>query len=243
MSSKENMMKNKRKFDEFYSDIEDKIISFNKLNKDNYLVYENQMFCPDCRKAKLSYVFNTKTPHLKSKSGGKNPPHQESCPYGYKPASNNSVRNHIDALNNTQIEHKLASMMRYLLTDKSIRQTFLSDDTGQNNPMLIEAVAGATRTYNTMRRKSLGAYFTEEDKGEIYVFYGKGNLKLNDKGNYAFLKIVIGGKTISVHRPKNLIPNDIEENAEYYIVCIGYLKDSLFKIELLKSNCLKYQRV
>ncbi|WP_304408196.1 hypothetical protein, partial [Helicobacter japonicus] len=106
----------------------------------------------------------------------------------------------------------------------------------------IHNATEATRTYNTLRRKSLGVYFTEEDKGKIYVFYGKGKLNLVPKKDYAFLEISAGNNKFSVYRSKSLIPNDIEENTEYYIVCIGYLKD-IFKIELLKSNCLKYQKV
>lgn len=77
---------------------------------------------------------------------------------------------------------------------------------------------------------------------KIYVFYGKAKLDIFNKATYAFIKI-LNGKTISIYRSKSLIPNDIDKEREYYIVCIGYLAENLFKIKLLKPNCLKYQRV
>ncbi|ELK0695919.1 hypothetical protein QJF06_001557 [Campylobacter upsaliensis] len=58
---------NKLKYDEFYYSAENKVLPFNALNKGNYKTYEHQMFCPDCQEAKLHYVYNTKTPHLKQK--------------------------------------------------------------------------------------------------------------------------------------------------------------------------------
>ncbi len=76
---------------------------------------------------------------------------------------------------------------------------------------------------------------------KIYVFYGKAKLDIFNKATYAFIKI-LNGKTISIYRSKSLIPNDIDKEREYYIVCIGYLKD-LSKIELVKPNCLKYQKI
>ncbi|WP_304407900.1 hypothetical protein [Helicobacter japonicus] len=233
-------MENKRKYDEFYYSADSSIVSFNKLNEENCYSYEHKIFCPDCRKAALSYVRNITTPHLKQKPST---PHQENCPYRYKAASNKMTESYIETLNDTQIKRKLDSMLRYLCTDKSIRQTYLSGNTMQDNPMLIHNATEATRTYNTLRRKSLGVYFTEEDKGKIYVFYGKAKLNLVPKKDYAFLKLSVGKKEISIYHSKSFIPNDIDENARYYIVCIGCLKDTLFKIELLKPNCLKYQKV
>lgn len=75
---------------------------------------------------------------------------------------------------------------------------------------------------------------------KIYVFYGKAKLDIFNKATYAFIKI-LNGKTISIYLP--FVPNDIDKEREYYIVCIGYLAENLFKIKLLKPNCLKYQKV
>ncbi|ELU9597743.1 hypothetical protein R0U48_001725 [Campylobacter upsaliensis] len=198
---------NKLKYDEFYYSAENKVLPFNALNKGNYKTYEHQMFCPDCQEAKLHYVYNTKTPHLKQKPKAS---HKNHCPYQYIGASKESIKRHFDTL--TDEGYKLDSMIRYLCTDKNTRE----------------------------------AYLTDEDMGEIYVFYGKVKLELDivnkdDKTTYAFIKILIGKKAISIYLP--FVPNDIDKEREYYIVCIGYLAENLFKIKLLKPNCLKYQRV
>ncbi|EGK8035889.1 hypothetical protein IO355_001616 [Campylobacter upsaliensis] len=200
---------NKLKYDEFYYSAENKVLPFNALNKSNYKTYEHQMFCPDCQEAKLHYVYNTKTPHLKQKPRAS---HKNHCPYQYIGASKESIKRHFDTLTDEQIGYKLDSMIRYLCTDKNTRE----------------------------------AYLTDEDMGEIYVFYGKVKLELDivnkdDKATYAFIKILIGKKAISIYLP--FVPNDIDKEREYYIVCIGYLAENLFKIKLLKPNCLKYQKV
>ncbi|MBJ6707596.1 hypothetical protein JE036_07215 [Campylobacter upsaliensis] len=234
---------NKLKYDEFYYSAENKVLPFNALNKSNYKTYEHQMFCPDCQEAKLHYVYNTKTPHLKQKP---NASHKNHCPYQYIGASKESIKRHFDTLTDEQIGYKLDSMIRYLCTDKNTREAYLTDEPTRHTPMLIENIEKATRTYTALKRKSLGAYFTDEDMGEIYVFYGKVKLELDivnkdDKTTYAFIKILIGKKAISIYLP--FVPNDIDKEREYYIVCIGYLAENLFKIKLLKPNCLKYQRV
>lgn len=229
---------NKLKYDEFYCSAENKVLPFHTLNKGNYKTYEHQMFCPDCQKAELLYVYNTKTPHLKQKPRAS---HKNHCPYQYVRASRESIKRHFDTLTDEQIGYKLDSMIRYLCTDKNTRQAYLIDEPTRHTPMLIENIEKATRTYTAIKRKSLGAHFTDEDMGKIYVFYGKAKLDIFNKTTYAFIKI-LNGKTISIYRSKSLIPNDIDKEREYYIVCIGYLKD-LSKIELLKPNCLKYQKV
>lgn len=236
-------MEGKRKYDEFYYSVENKILSFDKLSKDNYLLYEDKMFCPDCHEAELSYVYNVKTPHLRHKPSSS---HSKHCPYGHEVASTKSVKKAFEMLGDKQIDYKLDSMIRYLCVEKIVKQTHLIDEPEQHNPMLVENVKEQTKTYSMLRRKRLGAYFTNEDKHEIYVFYAKAKLKLDKKGNFAFIKIQIGKKQISIYRPKSLIPNDIDEQAQYCIVCIGSLEDMdppYFKIKLLQQNCLKYQKI
>ncbi|EPO0093902.1 hypothetical protein ACT5EH_000145 [Campylobacter upsaliensis] len=154
---------NKLKYDEFYYSAENKVLPFNALNKSNYKTYEHQMFCPDCQEAKLHYVYNTKTPHLKQKP---NASHKNHCPYQYIGASRESIKRHFDTLTDEQIGYKLDSMIRYLCTDKNTREAYLTDEPTRHTPMLIENIEKATRTYTALKRKSLGAYFTDEDMGK-----------------------------------------------------------------------------
>lgn len=121
---------NKLKYDEFYYSAENKVLPFNALNKGNYKTYEHQMFCPDCQEAKLHYVYNTKTPHLKQKPKAS---HKNHCPYQYIGASKESIKRHFDTLTDEQIGYKLDSMIRYLCTDKNTREAYLTDeDMGEN---------------------------------------------------------------------------------------------------------------
>ncbi|EAK1781751.1 hypothetical protein ACULYO_001816 [Campylobacter upsaliensis] len=121
---------NKLKYDEFYYSAENKVLPFNALNKSNYKTYEHQMFCPDCQEAKLHYVYNTKTPHLKQKPKAS---HKNHCPYQYIGASKESIKRHFDTLTDEQIGYKLDSMIRYLCADKNTREAYLTDeDMGKN---------------------------------------------------------------------------------------------------------------
>ena len=55
------------KYDEFFFRRENRIVSIMDINN-NHLYYQNEMFCPDCHRAELSFVSNTnKTPHLRTK--------------------------------------------------------------------------------------------------------------------------------------------------------------------------------
>ena len=233
-------MKNVLKYNEFYYKTNGEIISVYKLDKNTYLSYENAMFCPDCNQAELYFVLHSKTPHLRTKPSAT---HCNQCPYNYEEANNKITQKYFDALSETQMQNKLNAIMRYLCTDKHTRKAYLTDSTIEQNPMLIPSNTQKTKTYYMLRRKSLAVYFSEEDKNQLYIFYGKAKLKVINKQNYAFLKIGIGKKPISIYFSKAHIPKDIKENATYHIVCIGYLEDSVFNIELLKPNSIKYQKI
>ena len=239
-------MGNKLKYSEFYYKLENKIISINKLDKSSYLLYENNMFCPDCHEAELYFVYNINTPHLRTKPSSY---HYTSCSYKYKEADNNTTKRYFTTLSDTQIKNKLNSIMRYLCTEKHNRKAQLENLSEEQNPMLISKSTQKSKTYYALRRKSLGVFFEKEDIGEFYAFYGKAYLEVADYSDYAFLQIKIGNKKISIYRSKQHIPKDIDENAPYHIVCIGHLenweltKKIQFKIELCTPNSLIYQKI
>ena len=49
-------MSKTNKFGEFYSQLQNKKISVRCLNENNYRQYTNDMFCPYCHQAKLSFI-------------------------------------------------------------------------------------------------------------------------------------------------------------------------------------------
>lgn len=69
-------------------------------------------------------------------------------------------------------------MMRYLCTEKNKRSEDYGEDIN-NHPMLIRTQEiEKTRNFQQLKRKSLNAFFNEDDEAKLYVFYGKVQLKL-----------------------------------------------------------------
>ena len=242
------------KYDEFFFRRENRIVSIMDINN-NYLYYQNEMFCPDCHRAELSFVNNTnKTPHLRTKQ---NSTHAQGCSYSYSVASNKTIIKYFTNLNSEQIENKLNSMMRYLCVAQHTRNENTSSNNTEHNPMLIKTrKSQETKEIQAIKRKSFNIAINEKDLACICVFYGKVKLSveeiIQDKKHYAFLKIFAKNKQkFNIYIPKHFIPKDIETDTEYNFVAIGTIKNisEFLKIELLlgqkyddKSISIQYQK-
>lgn len=254
-------MNKELKYEEFFFRRENRIVNIKELSSDNYLIYKSDMFCPECHKAELYYVANTnKIPHLRTI---RNSIHSKNCSYGYPIVSTKTAKKYFTNLSDEQIKNKLNSMMRYLCTEKNKRSEDYSEDIN-NHPMLIRTQEiEKTRNFQQLKRKSLNAFFNEDDEAKLYVFYGKVQLKLEikdkeirhketgykDKIYYAFLYLFCKDKKkFYIYFPKSQIPKDVKNGEEYYMVAIGEIKrrekifQPPFKIDLLNENCIKYQK-
>ncbi|PZT48969.1 hypothetical protein B6S12_01355 [Helicobacter valdiviensis] len=211
------------------------------------------MFCPECHLAELYFVSSVNTPHLRTK---RNSSHNADCYYNYEPVSNQVAQDFIKTLNDKQIQDKLDSIMRYLC-HKNNTQAISQGNSTTINPLSIEHHHSQDniRTMQVLKKKSLNSFFSLEDIGNIYAFYGKVTLNLlignKEAHQYAYLRLYINGKKKFQIYFKNNIPNDIDNNAMYNIVIIGSINTHKqdeefllpFKIKLLQSNCIKYEKL
>lgn len=232
------------KYDEFYYKTGDMISSITDLNDKNYMQkYRDNIFCPDYRVAKLTFVnAKGKVVHLRTTQGSM---HEKYCPYAYESADTQVTTEYLKELqNNKQIHNLMQSAMRYLCISKNVTTINHNIARTQSNLMIIEPKQGITTTRKSIKRKSLNAYFDEENVGELFVFYGKVMLKFKKEKSWkaGYLQIVPKEKikfSITIFDDM-----DIEENTLYNLVAIGMVKNNkpIFQIELFNKNCLLYKK-
>lgn len=252
-------MKNKS-FEHFFSQIEKEIFDIEKIidNENIRNKYNNDMFCPECFKAKLTFVEKTsfRKAHLRRIPSSE---HYPKCSYNFEYATKKMIQSYFNSLDKNQIRDKLHSIMRMLCKSKienfSTNKEKYSDI--DVSPMLIKENRNVTHT-KSLRRKSLNNFIDKNENGEIYAFYGKGILrtiekegkkegeKEGEKFKYYFLEIWRRNNQNEMRKTslyRGNIKDLIEENAVYNIVFIGEVifKKDYPNIKLINKDALLFQ--
>lgn len=254
-----------RKFDEFFNknnqqlEVIDTLIEYSKQygNVDDF---KEHIFCPECRLAKLTFVHTGKGFHLRTH---KNAKHLDECYYHFEHIDTKSATEFFQSLNKEQVQSKLASMMRYLLSNKNDSTKNITIDLTQENPLLVEQKDKSNKqeaTKKSLRRQKLSGYIDESIAGDLYIFYGDVKLSVKSctsKNNFDYQKIIIKTKNkkgewcyrASVYRGN--IKDDIDENMIYKIVLIGTATfktndkgtGSFMEIKLENRNALLFKAI
>lgn len=216
------------------------------------------MFCPECRKAALTFVHKTskRRAHLRRIA---NSAHKSNCSYNYEYAPEKRTIEYVQSLSNSQIQDKLDSIMNMLCGTHNKRVDDRKDmDTPQTaeNPMLIpERNYGSTK--KALRRKKLNSWIDQSDGEDLCAFYGQVKLivKENEKrgdqpgDTYTFNLLEIYTKNkrgkwkfrTRLYRGKE--KDSVNEDSVYNIVLIGRLnfKYNPFGIKLARKDAIRYQ--
>lgn len=233
-------------FDEFYykannsKEYLDDLQEYVENNNNSLGKYQNQIYCPECQQAELSYVHKTnqRRAFLRRKPKEK---HDEFCSYRYDYASKNFAKTYYTFLTDSQIQDRMNSMMRKLLDKPKISNKVTSSRNiiFEENPFILEKVESEDRIRKTLRRKSICQYLDRNVDTMLQLFYGKVRLKVvsriktNQKGeSYTihFLQIKCLNKDskltlrTSIYRGGRL--DEIDENKEYHLVAVGHLEFS-----------------
>lgn len=236
-------------FEEAYFINEDRKISIRTVanqienDRDKSATYKGNLFCPECRKAKLSFVSktNNRVAHFRKTQ---NEQHQDSCSYIHEYADNNIVTEYVKNLTNRQIEDKLNAIMN-MLCKRNVNTINQSDNSGQSmsNPMVIHiAKNNITRSF---RRKSLSGWLDVDEK-QLYVFYGEAKLAVEKKtgqyGDFYVLRIKTENRNNEWKDKVNLTSSkvfeNINENSIYRIAMIGSLNKKYMRISLLRNSMI-----
>lgn len=262
-----NIKSKSKTFDEFYYLATQRNHNFNEIDdyaeqhKGNYTPYKEKIRCPECRIAELIFIpkYPPKRAYLKKIPSSN---HHQNCSYNYKYASNKTIKEHINTLNEQQVENKLVSIMRFL--------TKLDNYNGNNteslllpieqNPLSIQDNSNPEKERKVLRRKKLIGYIDKEDVGDhLYLIYGDVQLSIEEKEgvnrntkqkfNYYILSVKTLNKNnewkfrCSIYRGNN--KDNIDEKAVYKIAMIGCFdfSNKYLKINLLNKSAIKYEKV
>lgn len=255
------MTDEKKSYDEVYYTTEGRtipigeIIEYIYVNKGKVGKYEGKIFCPECKKAMLTFVHgNSKSrPYVRKIPSAS---HLDECYYKHEYASNTQSIEYFESLSGEALVDKLKSIMRMLnkMQDKTITSSMGGGSSViDRNPFIIN---NRQRNIRVLPRKSLNSFFNEEDCGRVTAFYGKVQLEAkkqrgkysleNGDSAYYFLDIFSVNrrgerkKRASIYLPE--LPCDINSDEFYNIVAIGVLNKNKnwYKIELIrKAICIE----
>lgn len=251
-----------KSFDEFYfctADEKEDIKTLNDyfIKHKNLGVYQDNMFCPECKQAELSYVPKTsqRRAHLKRKTSSK---HTNGCSYQFDYASKKYIEEYFKNLRDDQIKDKLDAMMRRLFFRKDYlpQTSIVRRDFSDENPLVLTRKIERQVHHKTLRRKSIEKWLDKELEDELHLFYGKVRLSISEWHNEQgytlyFLNIFCKNsnrewkKKASIYLGNKVLLK-VEEDADYYLVAIGQLDFSKGfppKLKLASRQALSIEKV
>lgn len=254
-----------KSFEEFYLNSKDDILDFDivadyaKTHNGDIGEFYGNMFCPECKKAELSFVHKNskRRAHLRRY---KSSSHEDNCSYNYDYASHKVVKEYVDSLSSEEIQDRLNSIMNMLCGNKNHKKLASKDINDSlkdvQSPMLIKEKTINKNILRALRRKKLNSWIDESDGEDFCVFYGKVKLKIEeieklvDSTNsykYYLLHIYTRNKKGEWKFRTRLylgnIKKDVNEESIYDIVMIGHLdfKFKPFTIKLANKNAIKFR--
>ena len=237
------------KFGEFYSRLQNKNISVRCLNENNYRQYTNDMFCPYCRQAKLSFILysTNKKPHLKTAPKSL---HASNCPYENGQQYRKITTEYAQTLTSKQIKNQLKSALRHLFNEQDDNTIVISQDSHKKVAIDIQAEIRASKSYQTLRKKSLKELeFKRGKNNDLFLFFGKAvklDFRQTQENNGKYLNIATQNNKgqnirIGIIASKKYI---VDKDTFYNIAIIGRLSCTInkngreqFNIILFERNC------
>ena len=192
--------------------------------------YRDKMLCPECKKAKLSFTHKTSgTRAYLSTFPTSN--HEEGCSYNYDLASNRAVKQFVATLTPEQVHDRLEAMLNKLLPG-AIRDNKNAFNDEKENPLVINIGARAHQSNRrAIRRKSMNGWFDKADEDNMFLFYGKVRLSVEERETKKGKRYILIVKTkrgeewirkTSIFR--GMAQDAIDENTTYDLAVLGHLE-------------------
>lgn len=141
--------------------------------------YRGYIFCPECKKAELSFTHRTSSRRaFLSKIPSSN--HTEDCSFKNDYATNSEIRQFTNTLNDKQIQDRLESALNQLLP-KKVKVDNVASNEIKDNPLVItnNNKKGSSIT-KVIPRKSINSWFDKSEENNLFVFYGKVKLEIQE---------------------------------------------------------------
>lgn len=173
-------------FDEFYFSKDRKFHDISEIqdmyetNHGNISYFKGHIFCPECKQAELRFTHKTSS---KKAFLSKIPSsqHKDGCSYIYKYATMTGLKTYIKSLDTLQMKDHLESALNRLFPSKHTNNIGQSSG-NHSNPFIFEKKHGVGRPSikYSIPRKSLNAWFDREMEDQIFIFYGKVRLHVEE---------------------------------------------------------------
>lgn len=192
--------------------------------------YRDKMLCPECKKAKLRFTHKT-SERRAFLSTLPTSNHEEGCSYNYDLASNRAVKQFVATLTDEQVHDKLEAMLNTMLP-RDRRDNENAVNAEQQNPFVIDIGA---RNHQPNRRaiprKSMNRWFDKADENNMFLFYGKVRLSVEERETKKGKRYILIVKTkrgeewirkTSIFR--GMAQDAIDENTTYDLAVLGHLE-------------------
>ena len=199
-------------------------------NKGDISKYRDKMLCPECQIANLRFTHKT-SERRAFLSTLPTSNHEEGCSYNYDLASNRAVKQFVATLTDEQVRDRLEAMLNTLLP-RDRRDDENAVNAEQQNPFVIDIGA---RNHQPNRRaiprKSMNRWFDKADENNMFLFYGKVRLAVEncETKNGVRYKLIVKTKRGEEWIKKTSIfrgieQDDIDENTTYDLAVLGHLE-------------------
>lgn len=212
--------------------------------------YRGYIFCPECKKAELSFTRQTSSRRaFLSKIPSSD--HAEDCLFKNDYATNNEIRQYTKTLNNQQIQDKLESALNQLLPKKVKEDNVASNAIKVHPLVIIKNDKKGSSIKKVIPRKSINSWFDKSEENNLFVFYGKVKLEIQEieteKGK--FFRLIVKTKKKNQWKKKTSIfrgtirDNICEENI-YDIAVIGEIEfyKNFPQIKTITSHSIMYRK-
>ena len=192
--------------------------------------YRDKMLCPECKKAKLRFTHKT-SERRAFLSTLPTSNHEVGCSYNYDLASNRAVKQFVATLTDEQVHDKLEAMLNTMLP-RDRRDNENAVNAEQQNPFVIDIGA---RNHQPNRRaiprKSMNRWFDKADENNMFLFYGKVRLSVEERETKKGKRYILIVKTkrgeewirkTSIFR--GMAQDAIDENTTYDLAVLGHLE-------------------
>lgn len=192
--------------------------------------YRDKMLCPECRRARLRFTHKT-SERRAFLSTLPTSYHEEGYSYNYDLASNRAVKQFVATLTEEQVHDRLEAMLNKMLPG-AIRDNKNAFNDEKENPLVIN-IGARTHQSNrrAIRRKSMNGWFDKADEDNMFLFYGKVRLSVEERETKKGKRYILIVKTkrgeewirkTSIFR--GMAQDVIDENTTYDLAVLGHLE-------------------
>lgn len=242
-------------FEEFYYTEDNRLHDLDEVQKEyeqnngDISKYRGQMFCPECKKAELSFTHKTsKRRAFLSKIPSSE--HDEDCSFKHDSATKSEIKQIANGLTNEQIRDRLEAALNSLLPKKLKDDNDASDEPKGNPLITISNERKGSRIRKFIPRKSINSWFDKSEEEKIFIFYGHVKLEVEefDTKNGRRFKLIVKTKKNNEWIRKTSIyrgtaKDDIDEEKIYEIAILGEIVfyNSFLQIKTVGFNSIMYR--